>query len=227
MKLTYLSHAAFLVESSTHRIVIDPFLSGNPLAPMPASEVKVDAVLLTHGHSDHIADAEQIARDNNAVIIAPMELAVYFGQKGLSVHPMHLGGAHDFPFGRVKLTIAFHGSGIETKDGLLYGGNPSGILLTMENKTFYHAGDTALFGDMQWIGKLNAIDVVALPIGDNFTMGPGDAAIAAEWIGAKKVIPIHYNTFDLIKQDPNAFVDTIAAKGLEGIVLNPGDTFEV
>lgn len=227
MKLTYLGHATVLAETESHRVVIDPFLTGNPTASMAADDVKVEAVLLTHGHSDHIGDAEAIARANDAVIIAPMELAVYFASKGLKIHPMHLGGSHSFPFGRVKLTLAYHGSGIETEEGLIYGGNPCGYLLTMAGKTFYHAGDTALFGDMQWLGKLNSVDIAALPIGDNFTMGPDDAVVAAEWIGAKRVIPIHYNTFDLIQQDPHAFVAALEPKGIKGVVLQPGESVTI
>jgi L-ascorbate metabolism protein UlaG (beta-lactamase superfamily) len=227
LKLTYLGHAGVIVESDGHRIAIDPFLSGNPLAVMKPDEVQVDTILLTHGHSDHIADAEAIARSQNALIIAPVEVAEYFGKKGLKVHPMNLGGSYSFPFGTVKMTLAFHSSSIETPEGTLYGGNPAGYLLTMGDRTLYHAGDTALFGDMQWIGKLNTIDLALLPIGDNFTMGPEDAVIAAEWIGAKRVVPIHYNTFGLIRQDPEAFANAVQAKGMEPIVMAAGDMVQV
>jgi L-ascorbate metabolism protein UlaG (beta-lactamase superfamily) len=227
MRITYHGHATFVVEHDGHRVAIDPFLSGNPLAVAKPEEIEVEAILLTHAHSDHVADVETIARKNNAIVVAVFELASYYGRKGLNVHPMHIGGSHQFPFGRVKYTLAFHGAGIELPDGIGYGGNPGGILLTMGDKTFYHAGDTGLFMDMKLIGELNRIDVAALPIGDNFTMGPEDALLAAEWVRAKKVIPIHYNTFDLIKQDPEAFVAALGKKGIDGVVLRPGETIEV
>ncbi|MBX6351972.1 MAG: metal-dependent hydrolase [Thermoflavifilum sp.] len=227
MRITYHGHSTFVVEHDGHRVAIDPFLSGNPLAVAKPEDIEVEAILLTHAHADHVADVETIAQKNNATVVAVFELASWFGSKGLNVHPMHLGGSHVFPFGRVKYTLAFHGAGIETPDGIFYGGNPGGILLTMGDKTFYHAGDTALFGDMKLIGELNRIDVAALPIGDNFTMGPEDALIAAEWVRARKVIPIHYNTFDLIRQDPEAFVKGLAEKGIEGVALKPGETLEI
>ncbi len=227
MKLTYHGQSTFIVEDGEHRIIIDPFLDGNPKADIKAKDVKVEAVLLTHGHGDHTADAEKIVRANDAIIVAPNELAGYYARKGLKTHPLHIGGAHQFPFGKVKLTLAFHGSGMETEDGMKYVGPPTGILLTMSGKTFYHAGDTGLFGDMKIIGELNNINVAALPIGDNFTMGPEDAFIAAKWIQAKNVIPMHYNTFPLIEQDGEAFVNNLNENHLHGVYLTPGESFEV
>ncbi|MCL6548080.1 MAG: metal-dependent hydrolase [Alicyclobacillus sp.] len=227
MKITYHGHACFTVEDGGHRIIVDPFLSGNPLADVRPEEVKAEAVLLSHGHGDHVGDAELIARNNGATVIAPFELAMHFARRGLNAHPMHLGGSHQFPFGTVKLTIAFHGSGLELGDRIEYAGNPCGFLITMGGKTFYHAGDTALFGDLQWIGSRHQIAAAALPIGDNFTMGPEDALQAAEWVRAGIVIPMHYNTFDLIRQDANAFVQALADRGLRGQVLTPGQSLEV
>ncbi len=227
MKLTYHGQSTFLVEDGQYRVIIDPFLTGNPLAVAKAEDIQVDAVLLTHGHGDHIADAERIAKANDAVIIAPNELAAFYGAKGLKTHPLHIGGAHSFPFGRVKLTLAFHGSGMETEHGVVYVGPPAGILLTMGGKTFYHAGDTGLFGDMKLIGEFNTIDVAALPIGDNFTMGPEDALRAAAFVRATHVIPMHFNTFPLIEQDGNAFVRALRQNDVHGVLLEPGQTFEV
>lgn len=226
MKVTYHGHACFSVEGDGHALIIDPFLTGNPLADIGPSDVKVDAVLLSHGHGDHVGDAKEIAEKNNAVIVAPFELAMYFGAKGLNVHPMHLGGSHQFGFGKVKLTLAFHGSGIEENGQMIYAGNPCGFLITMGDKTFYHAGDTGLFGDMQIIGNRHKIDVAALPIGDNFTMGPDDAVQAAQWVKAKTVIPMHYDTFDLIKQDAQAFANEIKQAGMDTAILKPGQSFE-
>jgi L-ascorbate metabolism protein UlaG (beta-lactamase superfamily) len=227
MKLTYHGQSTFVVEEGEHRIIIDPFLNGNPKAVIKAKDVKVEAVLLTHGHGDHVADAEEIARANDATIIACNELAGYYARKGLKTHPLHIGGGRDFAFGRVKLTLAFHGSGIDTDDGMLYVGPPTGILLTMSGKTLYHAGDTGLFGDMKLIGELNKIDVAALPIGDNFTMGPDDALHAAEWVKARYVIPMHYNTFPLIAQDGEGYVKSLKERNIEGVYLAPGQSFEV
>lgn len=226
MKLTYQGQSCFIIEGGGHSLIIDPFLSGNDKATIVPDDVNVSYVLLTHGHGDHVLDAESIARRNNATIIAPNELAGYYGSKGLNVHPLHIGGKHDFPFGRVKLTLAFHGSGMETEDGLLYVGPPVGFLLTLDGKTIYHAGDTGLFGDMKIIGELNDIDVALLPIGDNFTMGPEDALIAAEWVKAKNVIPMHYNTFPLIAQDGDQFVKDLKSKSINGQALKIGQTAE-
>ncbi|GMA64816.1 metal-dependent hydrolase [Alicyclobacillus fastidiosus] len=227
MKVTYHGQACFILEHDGHKIIIDPFLSGNDKAVIGPDEVDVSYVLLTHGHADHVLDAEPIARKNNATIIAPNELAGYYASKGLTVHPLGIGGKHDFPFGSVKVTLAFHGSGIETENGLVYVGPPVGFLITMGGKTIYHAGDTGLFGDMKTvIGDLHNIDVALLPIGDNFTMGPEDALVAAEWTGAKTVIPMHYNTFPLIAQDGDQFARDLEAKGIHGIALKIGETAE-
>ncbi len=222
-KLTFLGHSAFLLEGEKGRLVIDPFLTGNPLAKAKPEEIKVDYVLLTHGHGDHIGDGVQIAKANNATIVAPFELANYCANQGANVHPMHIGGAHEFPFGRVKLTIAHHGS--SAPDGT-YTGNPCGFLVTMDGKTFYHPGDTGLFYDMKLIGEMNKIDVAVLPIVDNFTMGIEDAVKAAEFLQAGKVIPMHYKTFDVIDVDPEEFIQAARAKGLNAAILPIGESLE-
>ena len=220
-QLTYLGHSAFLVKGEKASVVIDPFLTGNPVAKARPGDLKVSAVLLSHGHGDHLGDAVDIAKANRATIVAPFELANYCAAKGAQAHGMHIGGAHVFPFGRVKLTIAHHGSA--APDGT-YTGNPCGFLLTMDGKTLYHPGDTALFYDMKLIGDMNAIDLALLPIGDNFTMGVDDAVVAAEFIHAKVTVPMHYNTFDLIAADPNEFVRKVEAKGLAARVVAVGET---
>lgn len=229
MKITYHGHSCVQIESGDKSLIIDPFLQGNPLATVKPEEIKVNYVLLTHGHGDHVGDAEQIAKANNATIITTFELATYLGWKGCSVHPMGIGGSRQFDFGRVKMTQAYHGSAL-TFDGekkIISFGMPAGILLTMEGKTIYHAGDTALFGDMKLIGELNEIDLAFLPIGDNFTMGPDDALLAAEWVRARRVVPIHFNTFPVIEQDAEQFVKRLKEKGIEGTYMQPGETIEL
>lgn len=158
--------------------------------------------------------------------MAPNELAEYLGKKGLNVHPMHIGGSRQFDFGRVKFTQAFHGSSYEEEDGtLIYGGMPGGILFTAEGKTIYHLGDTALFTDLKMYGEMNDIDVAFIPIGDNFTMGPEDALVAADWLKANIVVPIHYNTFPVIAQDPHAFAEKV--KTGRGKVMEVGEVLEL
>jgi L-ascorbate metabolism protein UlaG (beta-lactamase superfamily) len=221
-KITFLGHSAFYVEGEKGKLIIDPFLSGNPKAKKNPEEVKVDYVLLTHGHGDHLGDSIEIAKANNATIIAPNELAIYCSNQGVEAHPMHIGGAHEFPFGRVKLTIAHHGSA--TPDGT-YVGNPCGFLLTMDGKTFYHPGDTGLFYDMKLIGEMNTIDVAALPIGDNFTMGIDDAVKATEFLNPKMVIPMHYQTFDVIDVDPSGFISKVKEKGFDSKILAINESY--
>jgi len=212
MKITYHGHSCFIIEADKHRIIIDPFLSGNPAAKIKPKDVKVEAVLVSHGHSDHLGDAVEISKNNNATIIAPFELVNYCTARGAMGHAMHIGGSHEFPFGRVKLTIAHHGSTTDTGAT----GNPCGFIVAMEGKTIYHAGDTGLFSDMKLIGEINRIDVALLPIGDNFTMGVEDAIKAVEFLRPKMVIPMHYNTFDVIKQDPQALCRRVKGHFNEG-----------
>jgi len=227
LKITFLGHAGLLVEAGGKRVAIDPWLTGNPAAALKAEELKVDAVVLTHGHSDHSADAVGIAAANGCPVVAVVELAGHLARKGVQTIGLNTGGGYAWDGIRVKLTPAFHSSSYEDGGQVLYAGQPAGVLLTIDGKTLYHAGDTALFSDMKLIGDRNAIDVAALPIGDYFTMGPDDAAQAAEWIGAKRVIPVHYDTFPPIRQDGEAFAAKIAELGLECVLLKPGDSTEV
>ncbi|WP_338470495.1 metal-dependent hydrolase [Niallia sp. XMNu-256] len=226
MKVSYHGHSVVKVETDGKSILFDPFITGNPLTDLTVEDVKPDVILLTHGHNDHVGDTVQLAKKHDALVVTNNELAVYLSWQGLKTHPMHIGGAYQFDFGKVKLTPAFHGTGLETEDKqIIYTGMPAGILFMAEGKTIYHAGDTALFSDMKLIGDRHPIDLAFLPIGDNFTMGPEDAAYAAKLLGAKTVVPIHYNTFPPIKQDPNEFIKLLEAGN--GKVLNPGDSIEL
>ncbi|GAB1793596.1 metal-dependent hydrolase [Priestia megaterium] len=225
MHVSYHGHSVVKIETKGKTILIDPFITGNELTDLNAEDVKVDVILLTHGHNDHVGDTVEIAKRSGALVVAVAELATYLSWQGLNVHPMSIGGAYTFDFGTVKLTQAFHGSSYtENNEKIIYTGMPAGLLLTIEGKTIYHAGDTALFSDLKLIGR-HEPDVAFLPIGDNFTMGPEDAAIAAEWVQAKLVVPIHYNTFPVIKQDPHQFVESLS--GIEGKVLKVGEGLDL
>ncbi|MFC7061537.1 metal-dependent hydrolase [Halobacillus seohaensis] len=226
MDVSFHGHSVVKVEANGKTILFDPFISENGNTDLVAEDVQPDFILLTHGHNDHVGDTVEIAKRCDAQIIAPFELATYLGNKGLNVHPMYIGGSHTFEFGTVKLTQAFHGSSYTEEDGtIVYTGMPTGILLTIEGKTIFHAGDTGLFSDLKMIGERNSIDLAFVPIGDNFTMGPDDALVAAEWLKAKQVVPIHYNTFDLINQDGDSFAEKVSP-GI-GKALKPGELIKL
>lgn len=228
MKLTYYGHSACLLQTVGHRLLFDPFLSGNPLCPVDPESVECDYILLTHGHADHVGDTALIAKNNDATVIATYELANFVAQKwGLKTHPMNLGGGFRFPFGKLRLTPAFHSSSYPDEDGNpIYLGMPGGFLLHADHRCVYHAGDTALFSDMELLGDFNTIDLALLPIGDNFTMGPNEAMKALEMLRPKAVLPIHYNTFPVIEQDVFAFADRVSQRGVGVYPLQPGESAE-
>jgi L-ascorbate metabolism protein UlaG (beta-lactamase superfamily) len=223
-ELTYYGHACFDVKGGGATLLIDPFLAGNPLAAASADAVEADYILVSHAHSDHLGDAVAIAQRTGATIVSNHEIATYADNQGLTAHGLHIGGGWDFPFGRVKLTIAHHGSSFP--DGS-YGGNPCGFLLTIEGKNIYHACDTGLFYDMKLIGE-EGIELAILPIGDNYTMGPKDALRAVKLIEPRAVIPIHYNTFPVVEQDAAAFAKAVEAETkARCVVLKPGDSYSL
>ena len=224
IQLTYFSHSFFMLSDGKHSIVIDPFISGNPTIPAAAKNVKPDYIVLTHAHGDHLGDALALSKKFGATIIAVNELANYVAEHGAKAHNMHIGGGYNFPFGRVKFTIAHHGS--SSPEGM-YMGEPAGVVITMNGTSVYHTGDTGLFLDMQLIGERTPIDAMLLPIGDNFTMGIDDAAKAVEFVKPKLAIPMHYNTFPVIAADPNAFKANVEANGFACRVLEYGSTIEL
>lgn len=225
LDIKFHGHASVQLTTEGHSIMIDPFISGNPLAATRLEDISVQYILLTHGHMDHILDAVELAKANDATIIATHELATYLGWKGAKTFALNLGGATTLPFGKVKMTQAFHSSAVVLDDEqqIVYMGMPGGFIIEMGGKTVYHAGDTGLFGDMKMLGELHKIDLAFLPIGDLFTMGPEDAALAAQWVRADYVVPIHYNTFPPIVQDGDAFVAGLAKKDIQGKALKPGE----
>lgn len=221
MKLRYFSHSSFQVTTDAGQIIlIDPFLDGNPTCPVKPKDVTADFIVLTHAHGDHIGDAFEIGQRCDSLFICVNELANYCAEKGLKAHNMHIGGGYNFPFGRLKFTIAHHGSC--TPDNV-YGGEPAGVILTIDGKTLYHTGDTGLFYDMKLIGEMTRLDYMLLPIGDNFTMGIDDAVKAVELANPGLAVPMHYNTFPVIEADPQLFKKKVEAAGKNAYVMEYGE----
>lgn len=228
MIVKYHGHSCIQLTEGSNSIIIDPYLTGNPAAVTKPEDVKVQYVLLTHAHGDHTADAEAIARANDATIVATFELASYYSWKGLKTVGMNIGGSFDLGFAKVKLVHAFHSSSMIVEEGnIVYMGMPGGFVIHWDDTTLLHAGDTGLFGDMKMIGERHNIDLAFLPIGDFYTMGPEDALVAAEWLRTKAVIPVHYNTYPNITQDAGQFSKDLGERGIKGIPLEPGESYEL
>ncbi|HEX7242430.1 MAG TPA: metal-dependent hydrolase [Longimicrobiaceae bacterium] len=227
-KLTWHGHSTFSLRTDDGtRIIFDPWLDENPVSDLRVKDVEeLDFILVTHGHYDHFADVVKLAKKTGATVVSTFEVATFAGEEGAkNTHGMNIGGAHRFPFGRVKMTIAHHTGTVHGDKHGRYTATPAGFLLTLNSGLrLYHAGDTALTLDMQLLR--GQVDVAILPIGDNFTMGPEDAARAVEFIEPKVVLPMHYDTFPVIRQDTEEFRRLVAGRA-ELRVLQPGGSTEI
>jgi L-ascorbate metabolism protein UlaG (beta-lactamase superfamily) len=225
-KVTWLGHAAFSLQTAGYNILIDPFLTDNPTATVSAETVEADYIVVSHGHGDHVGDTVAIAERTGATVIANFEICNWLTEQGVAedtVHSHHIGGGFAYPFGHLKLTIAHHGSGLP--DGS-YGGNPAGLLFSInDGAKIYFACDTGLFYDMKLIGE-EGLDLAILPIGDNYTMGPDDALRAIKLLSPQVAIPVHYDTWELIAQDPTAWAKRVEAEtSTTCVVISPGESY--
>lgn len=224
LKLRFIGHAAVQLSGPRFELLIDPFISENPVATVSVEDLNPGYIIVTHAHGDHWGDAERLAKENGATLISTAEIAGYAASLGVKAHPMNIGGSHAFEFGSVRFTPAWHSSSF---DSGRYGGMPMGVVVDVSGFRLYHAGDTALFSDMSLIGRLG-LDVALLPIGDNFTMGPDDAIEAVRLLAPKLVIPIHFDTFGLIKQNGPEFAARVKVEtAADAVCLRPGETIDL
>ncbi|QLK85932.1 metal-dependent hydrolase [Staphylococcus sp. 17KM0847] len=229
MKLSYHGQSVVYFESNGKKGIIDPFITGNALSDLDVETLELDYIILTHCHEDHFGDTIELAQRTQATVVGTAELANYLSTaKGIdNVHPMNIGGQWTFDFGKLKFVQAFHSSSLMNDEGIpIYLGMPMGVILELEGTTVYHTGDTALFSDMKLIADRHPVDVCFIPIGDNFTMGIEDASYAINtFIQPKVTVPIHFNTFPLIEQDPEAFKAAVHAGEVQ--VLQPGEAVQI
>lgn len=219
--LLFHGHACFSLTHGNISLLFDPFFTGNPLTATNPEDITCNYILVSHGHGDHLGDTVQIAKKTGATVITTAELAAQVGQQDCANISMHLGGKRTFDFGYVRITPAFHGAGVP-------GGHAAGFIVNFFGKTVYFAGDTALFGDMALLGRLETIDYALLPIGDNYTMGPADALEAVKLLTPRTVIPMHYNTWPLIAQSPEAFKAKVEAQlDIPVTIMAPGQSIEL
>ncbi|MDT3996592.1 metal-dependent hydrolase, partial [Staphylococcus saprophyticus] len=225
MKLSFHGQSTIYFEANGKKVIVDPFITGNGQSDLDASTLKVDYIILTHGHGDHFGDTIELANRNHATVIGSAELGDYLTtyHNVENVRPMNIGGKAEFDFGNVKFVQAFHSSSLTDENGVpVYLGMPMGLILEIEGKTIYHTGDTGLFSDMKLIADRHPVDVCFIPIGDNFTMGIDDASYAINsFIKPKISVPIHYDTFELIEQDPNKFKEAVSVGEVQ--ILKPGE----
>lgn len=225
-KLRFLGHSAFYLEGSGIKALIDPFLTGNPLAAAePADFQDITHIFVTHGHGDHVGDTVEIAGRTSATVFCCNEMSKWFASKGIKVEGMHIGGRAQFSFGKVKLAPAWHGCSIEEGGAVKYGGVACGFIIEVEGKKVYHAGDIGLSMEMQLLAD-EGIDIAMLPIGGYFTMDADDAVRAVDMIQSRVVIPMHYGTFPPIKADPFDFADKVGEKLTAVKILKPGQEYE-
>jgi len=226
LRVRFLGHATVLIEAREN-VLIDPFIRGNPVCPMRLEDLpKIDYILVTHGHGDHLGDTVEVAKKFDATVVCNYEISIYLKKQGVKTHPMHVGGSYTFSFGKLKMTPALHGSSILEGDNLLYAGNPCGFLLTIENKKLYHAGDTGLTKDMELL-RDEGVDIAFLPIGGNFVMDVEDALKAVDFIKPGLVVPMHYGTWELIFADVEYFKKEVERRGVKCVILRPGESVEI
>ncbi|MDN5603279.1 MAG: metal-dependent hydrolase [Staphylococcus equorum] len=226
MNLSFHGQSTIYFEANGKKVIVDPFITGNGQSDLDANAIEVDYIILTHGHGDHFGDTVELANRNNATVIGSAELGDYLttNKNVENVRPMNIGGKVEFEFGTVKFVQAFHSSSLTDDNGIpVYLGMPMGVIIEVEGKTIYHTGDTGLFSDMKLIAERHPVDVCFVPIGDNFTMGIDDASYAINtFIKPKITVPVHYDTFELIEQDPNEFKSAVTVGEVH--ILKPGES---